>query len=878
MTQDSPPAEPITPSPSEASPSSRRAGGEASLRKTYVVHFPSNRAGAPLAVADAEYTYNHYRAELELGNASPYAPFTSQIDWDIASWAKRRGPGSTALTELLEIDHLAERLGLSYSNARSLNKIIDHDIAASRPPFERHEIVVAGEAFEVYYHDVLACARALFGDPEFTKELLLVPERHYTDADQKVRVYFDMNTGQWWWSVQQALEKRREGATIIPIIISSDKTQLTLIGNKSAYPVYMTLGNLPKDVRCKPSRRGQILLAYLPTSKLEHITNKAQRRRTLANLYHACLTRVLQPLQTAGVDGMCMARGDGVVHRGHPILAVHVGDYPEQLLVTGCKNGECAKCSIPRAELGQSSDTHRPLRDLGKVFDALASLDEGPRAYTKACREAGIKPLFHPFWEYLPYTNIYCAITPDILHQLYQGVIKHIIAWLTAAYGADELDARCRRLPPNHSLRHFAKGITTLSRVTGKEHQDMCRILLGLIIGIPLRDGLSPSRLVRATRALLDFLYLALYPSHTSITLRLLDDALQTFHANRSIFVDLGIREHFKLPKLHFFDHYRQSIKLFGTTDNYDTQFSERLHIDFTKEAYRATNHKDELSQMTIWLERKEKVERHAAYMRWRLQQDASHHVVRKPRLEMTRYPSVSAAITFQQLALDYGATYFRDVLARFVAQRNDVLHQLSDSDTEIEKASAAIYFPFHRVPVYHRIKIWIDEPDGLLAIPQVGDLIHVRPSRQDRHGTTVPARFDTVLVNVGTSSMRDIHRFRVAQVRVVFKIPKTDLPTLFPRNAGATYPEHLAYVEWFTPFTPDPHPDHGLYKVSRSMRRGARLASIIPVEDIVRSCHLIPDFGAVAPREWTSSTVLEQCSSFYVNSFADRNTYKLLN
>ena len=61
---------------------------------------------------------------------------------------------------------------------------------------------MAGEAFEVYYRDILSCVKALFGDPEFTVDLLLAPERHYTDKDQKVRVYFEMNTGRWWWKVQ----------------------------------------------------------------------------------------------------------------------------------------------------------------------------------------------------------------------------------------------------------------------------------------------------------------------------------------------------------------------------------------------------------------------------------------------------------------------------------------------------------------------------------------------------------------------------------------------------------------------------------------------------------------------------------------------------
>ena len=147
----------------------------------------------------------------------------------------------------------------------------------------------------------------------------------------------------------------------------------------------------------------------------------------------------------------------------------------------------------------------------------------------------------------------------------------------------------------------------------------MCKFLLGLIIGLPLPGGMSPVRLIRAVRALLDFLFVAQYPAHTSETLELLQDALRRFHANKAIFVDLGIRLHFKLPKLHSLEHYMLSILLFGTTDNYDTQYTERLHIDFAKDAYRATNRKDELPQMTAWLERREKILRHEIFIQWRL-------------------------------------------------------------------------------------------------------------------------------------------------------------------------------------------------------------------------------------------------------------------
>ncbi|KAI0327044.1 hypothetical protein GY45DRAFT_1437255 [Cubamyces sp. BRFM 1775] len=233
----------------------------------------------------------------------------------------------------------------------------------------------------------------MFGDPEFAGILVFAPERHYADEDRTVRVYFDMHTGKWWWSTQLALDAIRPGATVIPIIIASDKTQLTLFGSKTAYPVYMTIGNLPKDIRRKPSRRGQILLAYLPSTRLEHVSNNASRRRMLANLYHACLTRVLKPLKHAGINGIKLTSGDGVLRRGHPIFALHVGDYLEQILATGTKQGKCPKCPIPRNSIGEYSEHPYDLRNLDRVLDALATLDSpnvNYQDYARACKEAGI--------------------------------------------------------------------------------------------------------------------------------------------------------------------------------------------------------------------------------------------------------------------------------------------------------------------------------------------------------------------------------------------------------------------------------------------------------------------------------------------------------
>ena len=111
----------------------------------------------------------------------------------------------------------------------------------------------------------------------------------------------------------------------------------------------------------------------------------------------------------------------------------------------------------------------------------------------------------------------------------------------------------------------------------------------------------------------------------------------------------------------------------------------------------------------------------------------------------------------------------------------------------------------------------------------------------------------------------------RIGQVRVIFSIPESTLPFLFP--SGNYPPRHLAYIEWFSNFT-TPDRNLKLYKVSRSFKNGDRLVSILPVSHIRRSVHLFPKWGTTVDMEWTMDSVLEDCSVFFLNSFKDRHTY----
>ena len=488
-----------------------------------------------------------------------------------------------------------------------------------------------------------------------------------------------------------------------------------------------------------------MVVGYIPSTKLEGIGNKAARRRSLANLFHSCMERLLGPIHAYGERGLVLMSGDGTWRRCHPIFASFVGDYPEQALVTCTYNGRCAKCLVPSDQLGEFQQF--PSRDPVQATNTFRLADEDPHAFHAACRESGLKPVYHPFWQRLPLTNIFISITPDVLHQLLQGVMKHLLSWLThsAVFGAAEIDARCQALPPSHHITLFPKGITTLSRVLGKEHKAMCRILLGLVTDIPLPGGQVPSRVVRATRALLDFTFLAQFPSHTTHTLRCLEESLMQFHENKDVFLDVGVRENFNLPKIHSLLHYAPSIVLFGTTDNYNTEQMERLHIDLTKNAYRATNRKDEYFQMTTWVERREKTQNHTAYIKWRQQ---SHQASPRmstfgkrlycPRfLKMARNPTVKA-VSFDTLSSKYGAVEFQDCLADFIAK----LNHPGASAAVLRTRSADTLIPFRSVPVFHRIKFTSDANGS-----DTNDSVVVRPEQFDTHGRTVPSRFDTVIV-----------------------------------------------------------------------------------------------------------------------------------
>jgi hypothetical protein len=373
--------------------------------------------------------------------------------------------------------------------------------------------------------------------------------------------------------------------------------------------LYLSAATIDKDIRRKPSAHAMVLLGYIPVCKLECFTKK-RRSAEGYQLFHECMRRIIEPLISAGKTGVDMTCADGFIRNVFPILSAYIADYPEQCLVVCCKENSCPNCVVDPKNRGEYC-THSVLRDPVETLEVLS--DKASGLTSNNFTDQNLR-LINPFWKDLPHCDIFSCITPDLLHQLHKGLFKdHIVNWATASVtgGQEEIDERFCSMSLHPDVRHFKKGISLTTQWTGTEHKNMEKVFLGVLAGA------TNPRVILAVRGVLDFIYYAHFETHMDQSLAQLDAAWLMFHENKDEFVDLDIREHFNISKLHNIRHYLDSIRSRGSADGYNTEGSERLHIDLAKVGYLAGNKKEYIKQMTIWLRRQESIHRFTLYLQW---------------------------------------------------------------------------------------------------------------------------------------------------------------------------------------------------------------------------------------------------------------------
>ncbi|KAL0581893.1 hypothetical protein V5O48_000122 [Marasmius crinis-equi] len=624
------------------------------LDDLYVERFP-RAAGA--YVSHGKTRFHTIEEVIFPDGCEVLGPFRDEEEWELARWLIKN-VGHNQAEAFLKLPIIQNRLQLSFENKKEyLEKI---DSLPRGTEWKLHKITLEGdlksddgspltEDVELWYRDPIECIRELMGNPMFREATRYVPEKLFTDAAGTNEVFNEMWTAEWWWKIQERLP---EGATVTPVILSSDKTKLSQFrGDQSAWPVYLTIGNISKDVRKKISSHSTILIGYLPVPKVDCYSSK-ERQFARYRLFHHCMGIILDSLVKAGKEGVDMTCSDGLVRWAFPILAAYVADYPEQCLVACCMENRCPLCKVMPEERGSFGRG-----DARTKAEALRLLNPSDVEDKRNRDEAGIRDISRPFWAKLPHSDIFEGFTPDLLHQLHKGVFKdHLVKWVTELVGESELDERIKAMPEYPGLRHFKNGISMVSQWTGAEYKAMEKVLLGAIVDVVDKD------VVVAVKSILDFIHLASLQTHTTKTLEALAAALSDFHSVKDIFIQLEARDapHFNIPKIHSMMHYVELIRRFGSADGFNTETPERLHIDYAKDAYRASNRKDYVIQMTRWLERQEAVDCFAAVLAWRKDPDA-----------YAKIPAISGADshpdTNQPLPLPTSAIYRATLLPTLV-------------------------------------------------------------------------------------------------------------------------------------------------------------------------------------------------------------------
>jgi hypothetical protein len=518
--------------------------------------------------------------------------------------------------------------------------------------------------------------------------------------------------------------------------------------------VYLTIGNISKEIRRQPSAHATILLGYLPVAKLECYKEST---RSLAGyrLFHYCMSKILFPIVKAGKEGIETTCADGFVRRIFPILAAYVADFPEQCLVSCCMENRCPRCVVSPNDRG--SPIESPLRN---VESTLKTLQQHQNGYNPPEFDThGLRAVYQPFWHNLPHCDIFSCFTPDLLHQLHKGIFKdHLVTWCTSLIGKTQLDARFKAMSNFPGLRHFKNGISSVTQWTGTEHKEMEKVFIGVMAGA-VNQGVFT-----IIRALIDFIYYSQIQLQTSKILPAPESCLKIFHTHKDILIEAEIRQHFNIPKLHAILHYLNAIQCLGSTDGYNTESPERLHIDCAKEGYRASNRRDYLEQMAIWLQRREAMWKREAYLMWIEERistaqpvgeagegeevddsdgDSDCERTTTTTVNNSTLPSVALytvaktapfhQITVERIISDFGATDFLEALCAFLRKHIP--------------ACKISPHAFDRFDIYKQINICLPHNRYLSNHPRA-DCIRATPAIEKlgrKVGT--PARFDTALL-----------------------------------------------------------------------------------------------------------------------------------
>ncbi|KAJ8495314.1 hypothetical protein ONZ51_g1758 [Trametes cubensis] len=149
----------------------------------------------------------------------------------------------------------------------------------------------------------------------------------------------------------------------------------------------------------------------------------------------------------------------------------------------------------------------------------------------------------------------------------------------------------------------------------------------------------------------------------------------------------------------------------------------------------------------------------------------------------------------------------------------------------------------------------------------------HIRATPSWRKGSP---RYDCVFLGKDPSA-RGFQSLHAARIRSFLSLR---VGSSWSASSGSSEFEEIpcAVIEWFSPVGEEPDDDTGMWVVEPDLDiDGQRELSIVHIETILRSAHLIPVFGdEPIPQYLTASDALDSFRAYYVNKYADHHAHTI--
>ncbi|KLO04020.1 hypothetical protein SCHPADRAFT_897360, partial [Schizopora paradoxa] len=556
-----------------------------------------------------------------------FYPFSSRDDFEVGAWFIRSSVSMADIDTFLGLSAVSNYLcakkkenpicspfsGVQMKNKFSFRSAKDlHDkiaVLPQPPPWMSTIVSVDGGSTQkpitFYHRNAFQMFRFQYGNPLFAHHQSNVPVQIWNDG---VQIFEGPMTGKLCWEIQN---KIGAGETLGLVILGSDKTALNkCYGDKKAHCVYMSCGNISKDLRMKGSAGCWVKIAEIPEVKFLEKTHQGLLSQ---RLFHICMDIVTAGLKACSHHPEMMTDANGIKRLVRTVLLAHVSDLPEQQLIA-CVQQNYSPVSMANLDQFGSSEKHPPrtkrvtLHLIRTVLQTLGMEAKDLALYKTASLALGLNGVHDPYWSDWKFACPSVFLAPDALHQWHKFFYDHIISWTETLLSRPELDGRYARLQKRIGFSHFSAGFTYFSQHTCREFRELQRSFIAVIAG---HRKLNDSAML-AFRGLMEFIYYAQFDSQSSSSLAKLEASLSLFHENKeSLSAARGgpiQGGQFRIPKLNIMHYVRHRAELIGSLPQYSTEQIERCHITMAKEPYRASNRKNHEEQVCRYLDRHEKI------------------------------------------------------------------------------------------------------------------------------------------------------------------------------------------------------------------------------------------------------------------------------